>query len=354
MAESEQVPVRGPGLVARVSRWVVDRRQTAPGRRSVATCTRAGEALERLGTGRTISDRLQTAVTSCYYGGFSMAALKLAIMAFVGLFLAMPVLTLARKAVHLGESLGLPPGTAAGIALTVATMMFGFLTGPAAKVAAAVSNYQAASPLPGQSPVWEGAANRYRFGFAVMLLRGIDECADVQEAVSPTELAWAMVDLATTLHSVETQAKDAGTRRGTIAFLGGRSRRRAARRHGRTVAAAVRRATAELDTDPRAAAPRIAAMLHTIAEQYVEGCITALLPQDELEGLHPARSWEGVKIAAWAVSAPALTWGTELLRLEGAMQTSIIAGGMVAVGACLYGGRVLAKAAEVLPLIGGR
>ncbi|MYV52519.1 hypothetical protein GT042_08395 [Streptomyces sp. SID3212] len=72
--------------------------------------------------------------------------------------------------------------------------------------------------------------------------------------------------------------------------------------HAGQVVAKLREAEATLDHSPQAEAlGEIAGLVATIAEQYVDGCIGALLPKPLLEGKKPVHDRELLRVAAAVV-----------------------------------------------------
>lgn len=106
--------------------------------------------------------------------------------------------------------------------------------------------------------------------------------------------------MGTALRRLEGNVMRAHRRSGTVAFLS--PRRRELKAHAGQVVAKLREAEAALDHSPQAEAlSEIAGLVATIAEQYVDGCIGALLPKPLLEGRKPVRDRELLRVAAAVV-----------------------------------------------------
>ncbi|WP_405467434.1 hypothetical protein [Streptomyces canus] len=125
-------------------------------------------------------------------------------------------------------------------------------------------------------------------------------------------------------------------------------RRRALKEHGGLVVAALRAAEAKIDTVGSDALPEVAKLLVTIADRYCQGRPGALLDENELTGLRPAKDREPLRAAVVAVLIAAMTVGAALLGVASeAMPVLIGAFGIVAV-TVVYGRR----ARQMTDLIG--
>ncbi|WP_405942547.1 hypothetical protein [Streptomyces sp. NBC_00207] len=87
---------------------------------------------------------------------------------------------------------------------------------------------------------------------------------------------------------------------GTLPWIS--PRRRALRRHAALVAAALRRAEANIDREGHVEAlPNVARLLLIVADNHAAGRFGALLPESELADLEPVRSWDWLRLLAVAV-----------------------------------------------------
>ncbi|WP_051837591.1 hypothetical protein [Streptomyces sp. NRRL WC-3742] len=130
-------------------------------------------------------------------------------------------------------------------------------------------------------------------------------------------------------------------------------RQRALKEHAGRVVNALRAAEARMDTYPELARCDLAAKLHTIAEQYAEGRLGALLPEEDLKDIEPVRDFESLRLAALAVAFPALTWATLAAGLAGSVQAGSVLTGMLVVALTLFGRRALETLQQVLGLFRG-
>ncbi len=127
----------------------------------------------------------------------------------------------------------------------------------------------------------------------------IRACAEAHGA-SRAQRPEKLFVVGTALRRLEGNVMRAHRRSGTVAFLS--PRRRELKAHAGQVVAKLREAEAALDRSPQAEAlSEIAGLVATIAEQYVDGCIGALLPKPLLEGKKPVRDLELLRVAAAVV-----------------------------------------------------
>ncbi|EHM25140.1 hypothetical protein SPW_6465 [Streptomyces sp. W007] len=103
--------------------------------------------------------------------------------------------------------------------------------------------------------------------------------------------------------------------------------------------AKLREAEAALDHSPQAEAlSEIAGLVATIAEQYVDGCIGALLPKPLLEGRKPVRDRELLRVAAAVVLIAGGVVGLAFLGLPDIAMAAVGTAWSVLILMALFGG----------------
>ncbi len=140
--------------------------------------------------------------------------------------------------------------------------------------------------------------------------------------------------------------------RGRAGLRLGKYRRAAVKQHAALVVAALRHAEARIDAEGTSALPALAHLLVTIASRYAVGRTAALLDEEDLEGMTPARDWEPLRMALSAVLiAAAALWATWMDLPEGA-DAYVIGGAGILVLVLVYGRRAR-RALEVFTTIRG-
>lgn len=129
-------------------------------------------------------------------------------------------------------------------------------------------------------------------------------------------------------------------------------RHRALKNHANAVIAALRAAESGLDTNPDLARADLAAKLHTIAEQYADARIGALLPESELTGIEPQRNWEAAARSPGR-HLPEPDVGNACRRHNRAAQIAVLSSGMLLAGVLLFGRDGLDTFKEVLSILRG-
>lgn len=158
------------------------------------------------------------------------------------------------------------------------------------------------------------------------------------------------VPLPRLLRTTERAIRLARRRRATVPRFS--HRHRALKNHANAVIAALRAAESGLDTNPDLARADLAAKLHTIAEQYADARIGALLPESELTGIEPQRNWEAAARSPGR-HLPEPDVGNACRRHNRAAQIAVLSSGMLLAGVLLFGRDGLDTFKEVLSILRG-
>ncbi|WP_448319262.1 hypothetical protein [Streptomyces sp. CO7] len=112
-----------------------------------------------------------------------------------------------------------------------------------------------------------------------------------------------------------------------IRFSGRSHRKKALKHHVRLVAAALQKATLDLDKNPDAALQEAAALAHQICERVSHNRMGALLDDPQMAGLEPVRNREWIRLSFAALLTVGVALGSALLGLPATAQPVVI--GMV-------------------------
>lgn len=133
-----------------------------------------------------------------------------------------------------------------------------------------------------------------RFFLVAQCAEAIKACAEAHGAGGPRRTGRVQA-VSAALRIVEHGVLKAYRTRGTVPHLS--PRRTELRRHAGQVVARLRIAESRLDTGtPRDALEELAGLIATVAEQYVAGHVGALLSPASLDGLHPVRERELLRV----------------------------------------------------------
>jgi hypothetical protein len=190
----------------------------------------------------------------------------------------------------------------------------------------------------------------YRYRLVETVRSAVVVCAKAYGAGPGHEAAWLRRQVANELAGVEEAVRRAHRTRGTLPARS--HRRRRLKEHAGRVAARLREAEAALDVNGDAALPELAEMLLTVAEQYADGHVGALLDEEDLGDISAVRDHEPLRLAAIVILTVAGAVAVSLLHLPSPAEGPAIAGVGVLAVTMVYG-RNARQALSVLAPFGG-
>ncbi|MET9588757.1 hypothetical protein ABZY10_37890 [Streptomyces sp. NPDC006539] len=215
----------------------------------------------------------------------------------------------------------------------------------------------AAIPYGIAARVWRFGANRRRLKASVFRqtaligrVHAVILAADRVRTQGSRKQAQNVNELFRTLSALKRQVGRAHQSYAVTPFT---RRARRLREHQRLVVAAVEKAESQLDQAPLCALTPLVELVLKIADRHTKGWNAALLPEEDLQGLTPARDWEPLRMIAAAVFMAGTAVAVAFFDLPDPAITALLGtAGLVAVS-ILYG-RGARSAFDVVDIVRGQ